>query len=691
MALVVAVSQTWTVPPAPSSAPDGASGPPTARPDGRPATVVQIVAHQDDDLLFMNPDLSSSIRAGFEVTTVYITGGAAGAGAAYAAHRQDGIRLAYARMAGEAAGTGAGGCADDPGAACWDREDYRPVPGGPVAERFTLRADRSLQLVFLSLPEYADSAYLGGNALRRLWESRDSAKPAETTTLDMDGPATLWPQVYNGARLIDVLRAVLVDQDPTLVRVQDPAPDPTLWNHHAEHDHPDHISAAWFADAAVAAYTATGRRGVVVEHYRDYNTWSSPAVLPFTETATKQATFRTYTERDANIPTGAAFAVSPYASWQSRQYLRYPRSTQAVAADRTGALHAFAVESGSLHEWAEDADKTWQGPVVDGGPGGPLAAGVTVARRQDGGLEVFGQRSDTGEIVSRVQGPAGGWVWHSHGSPDVVAGPQTSKLANRALQVSVPVVTADGDGRLQMFVRNRSGGISTKGQTAPNGAWSNWAELGGTGVQGAPTAVTTHDGRIEVFAVTVKAASRPRVLHWSQPEPDGALVLDRDFPDIAPVGGISVATTSGGRLALYYRQVSGTDPVPGRNAYSYTMSLVQAAPDGRWTPGAGPVGNGPDHGGTGEPAVVSPGATTERRTVVAVRNRNGGLSVNRQGTDGRFGDWTDLGGFVVGVPAAGVDRDGLTDLVVLGPDGRLHHNRQRTDGSFGAWSSVGDP
>ncbi|MFJ8628050.1 hypothetical protein ACIRD3_35165 [Kitasatospora sp. NPDC093550] len=685
-ALALTLSQTWTAPAALTTGPKPQHEPA----EGPPATVVQVVAHQDDDLLFMNPDLSNGIRAGLKVTTVYVTGGAAGSGAAYAAHRQDGARLAYARMAGEAAGTGAGECADDPGPACWDRDDYRPAPGAPVGERFTLKSNRSLQLVFLNLPEYEDSAYLGGNALRRLWDTRDGAAPARTVTLDMDGPGIRWPQAYDGRRLVGMLTSLFADQRATLVRTQDPAPDPMLYAARAEHDHPDHISTAWFADAAVAAYTATGHR-VVVEHYRDYNTGSSPAVLSSEETADKHATFRRYAERDVNLPTGAAFAASWYASWQSRQYQRSPRSTQVVAADRSGALHAFAVESGSLLEWAEDADRTWRGPVTHDGPGGPLAAGVTVTRRPDGALVVFGQRADTGEIVSAGQDQAGGWTWSGLGSPEPVAARAVSKLAVPALQVSMPVVAVDGGGRLHLFVRNRGGGISARVQSDPDGSWGEWTALGGTGVQGAPSAVTTADGRIEVFAVTVSAGTRPTVLHWSQPAPDGALVPDGDFPGVSPAGGISVGTDPEGRLVLFYRQLPEDGPLPGPAIRSTMMRLVQSAPGGGWTSPAEPVGGWPDPGGSGEPAAVPAPASAEHPMVVAVRNGDGGVSVNRQGADGRFGDWDGLDGFIVGVPAAGVDRDGRTDLVALGPDGRLRHSRQRADGSFDGWSTVGEP
>ncbi|MFG3224103.1 PIG-L family deacetylase [Kitasatospora sp. NPDC048194] len=701
-AWALTLSQTWTVP----SALTGAKVPPPQT-DDRPAAVVQIVAHQDDDLLFMNPDLSTGIRAGLKVTTVYVTAGDAGSGAAYAAHRQDGARLAYARMAAQATGTGAAGCADDPGPACWDHEDYRPAPGGPVAERFTLRANRSVQLVFLDLPEFADTAYLGGNALRRLWDTRDSAAPARTPTLDMDGPGTRWPQTYDGRRLLTMLRAVLADQRPTLLRVQDPAPDPTLWSAHEDHDHPDHISAAWFADAAADAYAATGAR-LLVEHYRDYNTWSSPADLSTAQTADKHATFRRYAEHDAKLPTGAAFDESAYASWQSRQYLRYPRSSQVVAADRTGALHAFAVESGTLLEWAEDADKVWRGPLAHDAPGRPLAAALTVIRRQGGTLAVFGQRADTGEIVSRTQDASGAWAWADLGTPDPATAAPSSPLADPALQVSTPAVAAAGDGRLHLFVRNRDGGVSTRAQTGPDGTWGPWTGLGGAGVQGPPSAAATADGRIEVFATTASAGTRPAVLHWTQSAPGAALTPDPDFPAVSPVGRVSVTEDPDGRLVLFYRRLSEGGLLPGPTARSATVRLTQSTPGGRWTPTAQPVGDGPDgpggpggpvggggddvgsdDAGDGEPAVASADAPAPHRTVVAVRNRNGGVSVSRQGTDGRFGTWSALDGLVVGSPAAGVDRDGLADLVGLGPDGRLRHSRQRTDGSFGAWSTVG--
>ncbi|HEY9279811.1 MAG TPA: PIG-L family deacetylase, partial [Eoetvoesiella sp.] len=60
------------------------------------------VAHQDDDLLFMNPDIETTIDAGGCVRTVYLTAAERGEGVPYMLGRARGVRAAYAHMAGSA-------------------------------------------------------------------------------------------------------------------------------------------------------------------------------------------------------------------------------------------------------------------------------------------------------------------------------------------------------------------------------------------------------------------------------------------------------------------------------------------------------------------------------------------------------------------------------------------------------------
>src|SRR5579859_342399 len=71
-----------------------------AQPDCSAGTLVTVVAHLDDDLLFVEPGISERLQAGWCVTTVHLIGGANGANFAYVQKREEGSRLAYARMAG---------------------------------------------------------------------------------------------------------------------------------------------------------------------------------------------------------------------------------------------------------------------------------------------------------------------------------------------------------------------------------------------------------------------------------------------------------------------------------------------------------------------------------------------------------------------------------------------------------------
>jgi hypothetical protein len=65
-----------------------------------PRREMYFVAHEDDDLLFMNPDISKSIKAQNYVRTVYLTTGAVQGDVTNTAQRENGVKAAYAAMAG---------------------------------------------------------------------------------------------------------------------------------------------------------------------------------------------------------------------------------------------------------------------------------------------------------------------------------------------------------------------------------------------------------------------------------------------------------------------------------------------------------------------------------------------------------------------------------------------------------------
>src|SRR5579864_7383054 len=100
-------------------------------------TTLNMVAHADDDLLFLSPHLLHDIQAGRTVRTVFLTAGDSGADADYWRGREAGIKAAYAQMSGVAD--------------AWTQSDAgiaeHPIP------IFTLTAYPSVSLAFMRLPD----------------------------------------------------------------------------------------------------------------------------------------------------------------------------------------------------------------------------------------------------------------------------------------------------------------------------------------------------------------------------------------------------------------------------------------------------------------------------------------------------------------------------------------------------------
>ncbi|HEY7417986.1 MAG TPA: PIG-L family deacetylase, partial [Ktedonobacteraceae bacterium] len=98
---------------------------------------LNIVAHEDDDLLFLSPDLLHAIQSGRTVRTIFMTSGDAGRDSTYWLGRQAGIRAAYAQMSG---------VADS-----WTQADAG-ISGHPISV-YTLSAYPAVSVAFLHLPD----------------------------------------------------------------------------------------------------------------------------------------------------------------------------------------------------------------------------------------------------------------------------------------------------------------------------------------------------------------------------------------------------------------------------------------------------------------------------------------------------------------------------------------------------------
>ncbi|MCO5970707.1 PIG-L family deacetylase [Actinoallomurus soli] len=393
------------------------------------AGFVQVVAHPDDDLLFMSPDLANDIRRGEGVTTVVLSAGEGHAGIGdahdpltYVAQRRQGLHSAYAAMAGVPDG--------------WRVETVRS--GRVNIEVHTLTARPNVHLAFLSLPDGRDPRVrVGRRAIAQLEADRGSAKCSPTVT----PPLSPYAHCYTHADVVHALVTLFTLYRPTVVRTQDPAPDRRYTA-----DHTDHKATAKFATEAVAAYG----RPVAQVDYRDYNLGDTPVNLGRAVSAAKQRYFADYRANDYRINPEAR----NFASWQLRMRYRWPRGASWTTRAAGGRLQAFAVLSGRLYTWWQ-TPTGWSGPASLGGSG--LAPSLTTA-----GGQVFARRG--GELVAARPRYAGG-RW-------------TATWTDLGAATGTPIAVPGRTGRPAVFVRDAKGGVSVRCQ-ATDGSWTSWQELRG--------------------------------------------------------------------------------------------------------------------------------------------------------------------------------------------------------------------
>ncbi|MFD7587454.1 PIG-L family deacetylase [Kitasatospora sp. NPDC059811] len=596
---------------------------------------LQVVAHEDDDILFMNPDLSNALANGTPSVTVFVTAGnATGDPCATSCwdtageplrtwNRQMGAINAYSRMTGVGDNDPA---TDEVGH--WTAEAW--TVAGKQVERYVLKG-RPVHLIFLNLHDAGLANVLNGGT--------------DTTVVPVGSPLS-GPSTYTAADVVEVLRQLMVTYQPTVLRAQDELPDSRYSG-----DHSDHVSAAKFAGQAALLYGGP----LIQVNYRDYNISDSPVNLDPATTGAKGVFVSEYASHDHSGNYSDA--------WYSRMYYRWSRGTSWAGLNQDGRPQVFVVRAGALYTYWRQADGSWGGPVRMADPGGRLASGIAVGTNADGRLEVFARRLTDHHIISLPQGTPNGWWWNSwadHGNPNTGLGNED--------QVGVPVVAGNQDGRLELFVKNGGGGLSSIRQTTPGGVWTGtWTDLGGTDLQDPVTAIRNGVGAIEVFAST-----RTGVLGWRQGAPNGAFGGPGPIPGARPASPPKAALDQDGRIELAYRE-AGT----GAMLVSY-----QTRPGGEWSQSPAPLGG---DGGVGEPAAATAGG----RVVLFERNGGGGVSTTAQtAPNSGYGAWQDLGGTVLDYPAALVDGGGVLHVFAIGSDGRVYYRAGTTPTTFGGWQGL---
>ncbi|MEV7393126.1 PIG-L family deacetylase [Streptomyces sp. NPDC091215] len=649
------------------------------------ASVLQIVAHPDDDLYFMNPAVFQGLKAGTRTTTVCLTSGDADGRnprpgqtgpvpedrEAYGRARQNGLRAAYAAMV------------------LGDRTaPWKPATlataGGAVAEAYTLADAPWVTLVFLNIRQHGTPEG-PARSLHVLWHEQVQQVPTLVPTGGLV-PEVHW---YTRTGLVETLVQIMDLVRPTLVRTLDPDPDrlvhneafPQRHDHGDLSDHADHTAAALFAWLALDHYQ--GPTAYAVESYRGYYNERWPHNLSQRAVSLKEYFLNVYGAADgydSGDPAGSGdYALSFTArrtGWVQSTAPRHPSGAAWLLADRRGRLAAFAVVNRQAAVWLEAQPGTdqWRGPFLLGG--GPLAPGLAVSLTPDGRWQILAERlshlaadeNHVREIVLLEQAEPDGVFpgWISLGNP-------SAGIPHRDRHLGGPIATRDGKGRLHVFVRNAGLGLHTRIQEA-DGTWGEWTDLRGHDLQEGLAAVTAANGHVEVFG-----ASREGVFHWAQNSLDEPLTRAPRFRLTVPAGPVAAVVQPGGQVTTVYRQ-----PETGR-----LLMAQEDAPGGRWAQPAAPIG-GP--GGFG-PIALAASPSPETGTLAVSRADLGGVAYRfLPGKDGwRELPTTELGGTIAGTPAAAFDALGRATIAVMGADARLAVARQTAPGSteFGPWLTVG--
>lgn len=587
-----------------------------------------VVAHEDDDLLFLNPDTAQAIRRGAPTRIVFVTAGEFdGNGETreqYAEDRREGVCCACAEIAGVAD--------------TWTRQSCQVA--GRNVELDVLVGKPTVELMFLGLPDGGDS--LQPKALTCMW---DDAEASAHTLVYPDSPVQTSYE-YTGDDLLTALESIMQATTPTVIRVQDSNPDPFL-----RADHDDHIAVAQFTSAALDRYVADGGDPAQLVENRCYNISDCGVDLTTPVVADKTAAFDTYTPFDDD--TG-----SDPDNWVNRSYYRWGMGTAWAGTDGSGTAHAFCVRGGSVWNWRQAGPGgAWQAPVDIGG--GPIASNVVVGINADGRVEVFGVSQDSHDIVTSYQvsqnGPYSPWV--SLGNPNGPGGQHTGQ----------PFVGVNADGRLEVFVKNSGGGISTTYQTAPNAGFSPWVDFGGgPDIQDAPVVLLQQNGTMLLFAST-----RSGVLCWPQQAPNAGWLGRGSVVSETVTSSPTAALNADGRAEFFYRASSGAVHTVYRTAGG-TWSSPATALGGD---GVGPVG-----------ALLAQG-----RIFLLGRNAQGGISATwQQGPNVGFRGWVDLGGVASGTPTMVTQPNGWPLAIMMGTDGVLRTSAAVGSPSigFGAWQTV---
>jgi LmbE family N-acetylglucosaminyl deacetylase len=252
-------------------------------------SVLNVVAHEDDDLLFLSPDLLDAVREHQCVTTAFLTAGDGGEGLGYANGREAGSEAAYSYMYG---------LPDS-----WHQR-AAIVNDHQVTVAY-LNGQPNVTLIFLNLP---DGGLHGGGFIFNKLETLQALRSGRLDRIHtIDGTAA-----YTANELTETLAGIMKIYQPEEVHTQ--AYSSNLF----DGDHSDHHAAGYFTKQAYQSYTGPS----VLRVYAGYPARNYPVNVEGQDAADKEAAFMQYATHDPAVchTLEECYKTSAYGGYLARQY-----------------------------------------------------------------------------------------------------------------------------------------------------------------------------------------------------------------------------------------------------------------------------------------------------------------------------------------------------------------------------------
>lgn len=485
-----------------------------------------IVAHPDDDLLFMNPDIQQTIQEKGCILTVYLTAAERGEGIDYMLGREAGVRAAYANMAKSAN--------------LW-HQNYVSI-GHKTLAHHVLQANPKISLLFIRLQD---------QWFNKGWGSLTPLSQLESIPGQKASSLPPFVEQYNRQDLLNTLVMIMQNYLPTSIRYMDNSitiPYTKLCWKCKGHDHPDHIAGAKLVHEALNRLPGN----YASYSYINYPLLEYPNNLSTVQIKEKSETFNEYARFDHHYceipkickePKGTAF------DWVQRSYFA-PRQSDTVHPIYDPVNHkTILMVRGELNNAINVSDLTsahWQSI------GGRSGADIQAFTQHNGLTAVIALDGNSNLKISSLN-PKGEWQkWKS--------------LPFKATRI--PAIQKNPAG-IHMLALNNDGWFYTS--QAPFTQFHRLPKLANPTPH--YTLVSLNHSRLGLIAQTshgeVWLCQQKTAHHWS------------DWQRINPIksaGGIAAIVEKGKTIQLYYRNhldshlysITGTPIQPKKNSDNRT-------------------------------------------------------------------------------------------------------------------------